>query len=83
VIRSLKVRAATWLTKRLLKFLASQTEKEVDETEAFPTPPQSPLTQESCVMMYTPPAPRVMKTEAAPLAGSARARAEQARKRTV
>jgi len=72
---------ARWVAKRLLAY-AEEPKEAVDETEALPVPPQSPLTEASLAMMYTPPV-RATKPEPAPLAGSARARVEQARKRNA
>lgn len=81
MMRDLARGAARWVAERLLAY-AEEPKEVVDETEALPVPPQSPLTEASLAMMYTPPV-RATKPEPEPLAGSARARIEQARKRNA
>lgn len=84
MIRNFARGAAKWVAERLLAF-ADEGERvgdEIDETAGLPVPPQDPLTPQSRAMMYTPPV-RATKQEPAPLAGSARARVEQARKRNA
>lgn len=84
MMRSLAREAAKWVAERLLAFSeeGEQSIEETDDTEHLPVPPQNPLTPQARAMMYTPPV-RVRKPEPAPLAGSARARVEQARKRNA